>query len=422
MDKRCLIITYYFPPAGGGGVQRILKLVKYLSRQNWHFKLIVAVSGQGAHSLRDESLLSEIPASLEIVSVDDPFARVQKGRLRKLKSTFVLRWLSSLFFIPDIRKSWSDRAERKALDIIREEPFDCILVSSPPYSLATAAARLRQNSNIPVVLDMRDPWVINPYKIYPSPLHKFLDVRHERAAIRGIEYGVSCTRTLLEHFRENIPGFRYENWRVIPNGFDAEDFEDIVATKQDNAFFNIAFSGTTYSHLNSPEPLFKALAIMKKENIGMFNKIRFHHIGQSMLDLEKLARDYGVDKNIKIWGYQKHGSCLNILAGMDALIFILDSNNPQAANTIGGKVYEYLRLGLPILGVVPHAGEAADLLRSTRTGVDVDSNAPQKIADILKNWIQNGQAIKPIDKEIALYERKAQAMVYGDFLSAVIKK
>lgn len=422
MDRRCLIITYYFPPVGGGGVQRILKLVKYLSRQNWHFKLIVAGSDQGAHSLLDESLLSEIPAGLEIVSVDDPFSMLQKGRLRKLKSTFAMRWLSSLFFIPDIRKNWSARAERTALDIIRKEPFDCILVSSPPYSLATAAARLRQNTNIPVVLDMRDPWVINPYKIYPSPLHKFLDVRHERLAIQGIEHGVSCYRNLLEYFRGNIPGFHSKNWQVIPNGFDAEDFEDIIVEKQEKAFFNIAFSGTTYSHLNSPEPLFKALAIIKKENTGLFKKIRFHHIGQSMLDLEKLACDYGVDKNLTFWGYQKHGRCLNILAGMDALVFFLDSNNPQAANTIGGKVYEYLRLGLPILGVVPHEGEAADLLRSTRSGVDVDSNAPQKIADILKDWVQHGARLEPNSGEIALYERKKQTIIYGDFLSGIIKK
>lgn len=419
MDKRCLIVTYYFPPTGGGGVQRILKLVKYLSLQDWQFKLVTATPDVN-NGPQDRSLLDEIPHGLDVVSVRDPISQVQKGSLKKLKSTFVLRWLSSLLFIPDIRKNWARRAEEAVLKILDSETFDCILVSSPPYSLALVAARLQKSAKIPVILDMRDAWTTNPYKIYPSFLHRFLDARKERFAIANVLYGVSCIASMLNHFQEKIPDFQRENWRIIPNGYDEADFKNIKPVKQEEGIFHIAFSGTTYSHLNNPEPLIKAMAILHRSFPDILKKIIFHHIGQSVIDLNKMARAYAVGDQVRTWGYQNHQRCLNILSGMDALIFFLDSSNPQAANTLGGKVYEYLRLGLPIIGVVPQTGEAAALLSSTESGVVVDTNAPADIARIIVDWVTSGANLKPKPLEIQRYDRATVAAAFGAFLDEVI--
>lgn len=421
MDKRCLIITYYFPPMGGGGVQRILKLVKYLRPKGWQFTLITASPYPKAAVLRDTSLLDETPSDLKVIRVPDSMAALQKGIAGKLKSTFAMRWISSLFFIPDIRKNWVKQAEKKALALLDRETFDCILISSPPYSLALCAARLQKQTQIPVILDMRDAWTTNPYKIYPSSLHSRIDAHLERKAIKNVKYGVSCIASLIEHFKKNIPDFKTENWRVIPNGFDESDFSGLQKTTCAPGCFNIAFSGTTYSHLNSPEPLFKAIAHLAKEQPHTAEKIRFHHVGHSVIDLKKLSQKYNLEDQIVLHGYHPHRVCLNILSGMDALIFFLDSRDPRSVNTLGGKVYEYLRLELPVIGVVPRKGEAADLLTETGAGLVTPGDNPQELAEVLLNLINGSQRLKRNAHIIRRYERRVIADDFKSFFEEVCR-
>jgi len=421
MDKRCLIITYYFPPVGGGGVQRILKLIKYLRPQGWRFTLITASPNPNASVLHDTSLLDEVPADLKIFRIPDPMATIQSGVLRKLKSTFVVRWLSSLLFIPDIRKKWAKQAEQKALALLKQETFDCILVSSPPYSLAISAAHLQRLTDVPLVLDMRDAWTTNPYKIYPSYLHRRIDAGLERRAIKNVKYGVSCIPSLVKYFKKNIPDFNAENWRVIPNGFDESDFSELQKTKYEPGYYNIAFSGTIYSHLNSPEPLFKAIAHLAKKHPRTAERIRFHHVGHSVADLKRLSQKYSLEKQIVLHGYRPHRACLNILAAMDAFIFFLDSRDPRSANTLGGKVYEYLRLGLPVIGVVPRGGEAADLLAETGAGLVAVTDRPHELSEILLNLINGSLRFNRKPHIIQHYNRRVIADQFKAFFEEVCR-
>ena len=151
------------------------------------------------------------------------------------------------------------------------------------------------------------------------------------------------------------------------------------------------------------------------------DKIVFHHIGESVISLQKLASRYQVEKNIKSWGYRSHKECLDILAGMDAFCFILDSKNPNSGNTIGGKVYEYLFLKKPILALVPEKGEAAEIINNTQSGMVIDPYQSATIADQLCRWIKDKSAMK-IDSTIDFYDRFELAQKYGKFLELVISK
>jgi len=411
--KRCLIVTYYFPPTGGGGVQRMTKLIKYLSRQDWKFSVITSANSE-ANYPRDENLLNEIPDTVKIYQI--PFEHKSlSDSFSRLKSSFPVRWMSSLIFIPDRYKSWVREAKQKLLRLIKEEDFDIVLVTSPPYSLATMAADITKIISLPVVLDMRDPWTTNPYKIYPTNWHLRKDRQIESDALKKIKFGVSAYESLIEYFDKFIPGFNKNNWKCISNGFDEEDLAVLKPEKVDNTKLNIAFSGTFYSHLNNPKPLFKAIANMdpvQKE------KICFHHIGSSNIALSDIARQFNLSTNIVEWGYYPHDKCLNILSAMDAFIFILESSNPRAVNTIGGKVYEYIGLGKPILALVPEKGEAATLINKSKSGIIIDPNNTNLLKSTLSDWINNKPKLKN-KADLKSYSRSSLAKKYSDFLKEI---
>ena len=137
----------------------------------------------------------------------------------------MFRWISSFIFLPDIHLKWSMLVERKINEILKKEKFDLIFITSPPYSLASLAARLTDKINIPVVLDMRDPWTIHPFKIYPSNWHHRKDKSIEKSTISKIKYGVSATHSLIEFY--STPGLILKkNWLIL-NGLNM-DYDTLI--------------------------------------------------------------------------------------------------------------------------------------------------------------------------------------------------
>ncbi|MCB9059764.1 MAG: glycosyltransferase [Calditrichae bacterium] len=416
MAKRCLIVSYYFPPTGGGGVQRISKLIKYLSKDNWEFSVLTA-ENEPAALPDDDSLLKEIPAQTKIYRVKIPGSHHTKGSLKgKIKSGFLVRWISSFIFIPDARKNWLEPAREKIFEILKDNKIDIIIITAPPYSLELLAAELTKKLSIPVVVDLRDPWTTNPYKIHPSKWHFYKDRKLEIKAVSDIKYGVAAYRSQIDFYKTQISGFRSNNWEYIPNGYDSQDFENLKVEQLDPQKLHLAFSGTFYSHINRPQFLFKAIASLPAD---LKEKICFHHIGDAVVDLEKIAKDLDIQENIRTWGYQNHKRCLEILAGMDAYCFILDSKNNNSGNTIGGKVYEYIKLRKPILALVPEQGEASDLISLTKSGKVIDPYKTNEIKELLTLWIKQ----KPILKnttDFPEFERFELARKYAKFMNDVI--
>jgi len=414
MDKRCLIVSYYFPPTGGGGVQRVSKLIKYLSGKGWQFSVITAK--EKGHLPDDPSLLNELPALLKKIEIP---VKLPVAKQTKNKATYFWRWLSAFFYIPDIRKTWADTAGAQIQAEIARRTYRCVFITSPPYSLALLAAELTEKTDVPVILDLRDPWTTNPYKIHPTPYHLLKDRQLEKQAIKHVRYGISAYRSLLAYYARTVKNFPVQNWRFIPNGFDEEDFITLSAARYSSATFDLAFSGTFYSHVNNPRPLFKAIARLKKEEPRLAEKIRFHHVGKSMLPLKELAKQFGLNDQLVEWGYAAHKECLNILARMDAFCFILNDKRKYSDQTIGGKVYEYLRLRKPILALVPENGEAAEMIRQTDSGQVLASSNTKQITATLKEWLQ--QIPSYSFKGIEQYRRDLQAGKLADFLDQVCR-
>ncbi len=384
MARRCLVVTYYFPPLGGGGVQRIVKFIKYASRLDWQFTVITA-DEQNTNIPNDTTLLEEIPDRCKILRL--PGSVPGSGMIPFTKHIgYWKRWLSAFKYIPDSRRSWLVPAHKAVINELSRQTYDCLLISIPPYSLAMLAADLTQSQNIPVILDMRDPWTANPYKIHPTPYHFRKDLEIERNAIGRIQFGIAAYQFIPDDYQKQIKAFQTKNWKVIPNGWDQDDFSNLKPERQPEEGFHIAFSGTFYSHINKPHFLFKAMAYLLKHRPEQGKQIHFYHVGKANFALQKVAGKFGLEKQVHLLGYRSHAETLNILSGMDALCFILDDREKRSRNTIGGKVYEYLRLKKPILALVPQEGEAAELIRSTNSGVVIAARKTREIAEQLANW------------------------------------
>ncbi|HID40060.1 MAG TPA: glycosyltransferase [Calditrichaeota bacterium] len=423
MAKRCLIVTYYFPPLGGGGVQRMAKLCKYLARAGWQVTVITA-DEPSTHIEKDDSLLKEVPPSVQIIRITAklPFTyRMKSEKVNdKGRISYYKRWLSAFLFVPDIRKSWIQPAKQAVLEELKKKYYDCILVSSPPYSLAILAQELTAHTAVPVILDMRDPWTINPYKIHPTFFHRLLDKRFEQQAVLSVKYGISVTKNLLSHYTKTLQNFKQENWRYIPNGYDEEDFTHIPTPYSHQPdTFNIAFSGTFYSHLNQPNDLFAALSLLNKNRYKLSKRLQFHHIGKSNINLNKLVKKWGLEMQVIQHGYLPHLRALALLDKMDVFCLILDSRNPESRYALGSKLYEYLRLRKPILALLPRDSEAAETIINAEAGVIVESSEHHKIAQILKGWIENPPNFS--FKGIEQFSRENQARAFIRFFEDIAR-
>jgi len=259
---------------------------------------------------------------------------------------------------------------------------------------------------------MRDPWSTNPYKIYPTPLHAYLDGRKEVVTINQIDNMVYAYESNKKYHSEILIEYEKKKCIVIPNGYDEEDFSNLDSKELFvQGDYHLGFSGTFYSHLNNPENLFRALAELKKRNI----RICFHHIGNSVYSLKKLAAKYDVEDQIVIWGYNSHPDCLKILNSMDALVVILDPTLKNADKTAGGKLYEYLRFKKPILGLVPENGEAAAVIKDTNSGLICSELDANQIANTIIKLKSEKFTFTGIEK----YSRKNQAQKLNDFIESI---
>jgi len=420
MDRRALIITYYFPPLGGGGVQRMAKLVKFASRAGWQFTVITADEPTSIIDT-DTTLADEIPESVNIIRV--PFSVLPgargKGTSALGKANFWKRYLSALFYLPDSRKKWLPRVWPFVAKELSTDQYDLVLISIPPYSLSFLIPQIERHFNLPVVLDMRDPWTLNPYKIYPTPLHRYFDRRMERKIIGKVRFATSAYGRMIEVYRQTISGFNSRNWQVIPNGFDEDDFADLPEGQPEKSTFDIAFSGTFYSHVNRPTPLFKAMASLKKRHPELGAKIRFVFAGKAHFDLQKLAVKFGLQAQIITHGYLPHRQSLRVLNDSDVLCLVLDDRDKRSAFTVGGKVYEYLALKKPILALVPEDGEAADLIRKTRSGAVISPQKTEQIAETLHQWSKGNLPELAFDS-LDSYRRSLQAETFVRFFERVI--
>ncbi len=421
--EKVLIITYYWPPSGGAGVQRWLKFTKYLPSSGWLPVVLTVKPEYAAYPFRDLSLYGEIPLDVEVhrtkamnyfalYNKDQskiPHAGFASGNEKGLRSK-ISRFIRGNFFIPDPRRGWNRFAFRKACELIKAENITHVITTSPPHSTQLIGLRLKRRfSQINWVADMRDPWTdIYYYDMFkPSLPARMLDRQMEMNVLTRADTVITVGQTLasiLAGKAENIE----RKIHVLPNGFDEEDFEGIVPTLPEE--FTITYVGTL-----SPAYPVKGLieAINEVRSGGRQVKMKF--VGTVPEPVQELFQADGDGKGPEFIQYCEHPAAIKHMMDSSLLLLIIP-DHPSNRSILTGKIFEYMATEKPILFLGPEDGDAARLLALCGYQGIFGYNDVQGIRDFIMR-VAEGKTVKRSGHHLE-YSRRALAVKLGDLISS----
>lgn len=400
--KRVLIITYYWPPSGGAGVQRWLKFTKYLPKYGW--QPVVFTPENIEAPVIDKSLLSDLPPEVEVIKnkIWEPYdlykfflgkkkeEKIQTGFISegKSKSKFqekISIWIRGNIFIPDARKYWIKPSIKYLLEYLRENPVDVIVSTGPPHSTHLIAMELNELLNIPWIADFRDPWTnIDFYK--DLNLTKWADKKHrflEKKVLECANYVISISKTMSKEFQLIHPSNKYH---VITNGFDSDDYVNLPVLKKSQKI-RFAHIGSISQNRN-PLLFWNALARLKqKYGIEyLADKIEIQLVGTVDYSVKQIIIDSGLDDLVQYVSHVEHSEVIKFQQEAHYLILAIN-NSPNAKGVLTGKLFEYLASETPIVGIGPIDGDAADILNETGCGKMYDSI--DELFKFLENSLNN---------------------------------
>ncbi|MDG1349373.1 MAG: glycosyl transferase family 1 [Flavobacteriales bacterium] len=375
--KKVLIITYYWPPAGGSGVQRWLKFTKYLPKYNW--QPIIYTPKNPYFEVQDEALLNDIPSEAEIwkTSIWEPYSLKDKlfGKGGKSQSAGViankkslknkaLNWVRGNVFIPDPKVYWVKPSVNVLLEKIKNEGIEHIITTGPPHSMHLIGLGLKKAMpNLKWIADFRDPWseldLLDEFHLSNSSRKKHKDL--EREVLKTADVTLTVSETWVEDLKR-LGGKRVE---LITNGYDADDFELKPKT---NDKFVIGHYGLL-NHLRNPKNLWKALADLCNENTEFNAKLEIHLSGnidgEVLTEIESYSSLKGKVKNL---GYLSHAQVLQQYNEADLLLLLL-FNSKSGVGNYPGKIFEYFAAEKPIIAFGPEGSDVENLLFDYYRGV-----------------------------------------------------
>ncbi len=415
--KKLLVITYYFPPSGGAGVQRVLKFVKYL--REFEIEPVVLTVQNGDFPTRDESLLEDIPSDIKIyrTKIFEPYilyrkltgkppdAPVDVNNIPKPgeKRTFaeqLAEFVRSNFFIPDARIGWLPIAKKHALKIINIEKIDCLYSSSPPYTTALIAKSLAKKIRLPWIAGFRDPWTGFLSTPVRYGLAKKIDEHLERSVYQSCDIMEVAWAGIGKDFQKKYPEIDSNKIIHIENGFDDADIPTLTFPR--NERFTITYTGSMYGK-RSPKPFLDAVKSLIAQGDIDPKKIKLNFIGRFGANLLPLFEDEGLYGTVEVNGYMPHNESVNALLKSDALLLVVDDAE-GSEEIVPGKVYEYIGTSRPVITLALE-GAIASLIRETNAGMVANFRNSAEIESVVhhyyrafwngeKLWQGNSDAIK----------------------------
>ena len=372
--KKVLIITYYWPPAGGPGVQRWLKFVKYLPE--FGIQPVVYVPENPSYPILDENLLDEVPKDAIIIKkkIREPhgLASIFSKKSKKIssgiitnnqKQTVVERLLLMIrgnAFIPDARVLWVRPSVSFLKRYIAENKIETIITSGPPHSLHLIGMKLQQQLNITWIADFRDPWTTIGYhnKLKLSAFAHRKHMKLEQKVLRSADTILVTSKTTKSDFAK----ITKQPITVITNGYDTELSERQVLDSK----FTIAHIGSFLSDRN-PTILWQALAELVNEIPEFSNNFKLKLIGTVSAEIVESINKHQLAPYVNNLGYVQHSDAVTHQQRSQVLLLI-EIDAEITKSIIPGKLFEYMASGRPILGIGPKGSDFADIISKTNTG------------------------------------------------------
>ena len=374
--KKILIITYYWPPAGGPGVQRWLKFVKYLPDFGW--KPTVFIPENPSYPIVDETLEKEVSDDLEIIKTKiwEPYqlaeifgkdnkkfkaGQFDVGKNQSWKSKLSI-WVRGNFFIPDARVFWVKPSVEYLKKYLKENQFDAFVTTGPPHSMHLIGLELKKEfPTLKWIADFRDPWTeISYYK--HMKLSKAADQKHrnlEQKVFETADITLATSYSDAENFRK-----KGANAFCITNGFDRNEITENVA--QNNSKFTLSYIGVL-EQLRNPEVLWKVLNELVSQNEDFKNALELKFVGsiddKILSEIERSELKYLVNN----LGYLSHSEANIEMANSD-LLLITNFPDDSSKGIIPGKIFEYLATRKQIVSFGPKDSDVKNILEETKAG------------------------------------------------------
>jgi len=421
---KVLLITYYWPPAGGSGVQRWLKFIKYFSC--FGIDPIVYTVENPSYAIEDESLMSEVPADLQVIRepIWEPNNILSKLKTNEAKQSagflnpdpsFLQRqmhYIRANYFIPDARKYWIKPSVRKLTTFLKENPVDVIISTGPPHSVHMIGYELKKLLGIKWLADFRDPWTNIDY-FHNLPLTKGARKKHhelEDEVLKEADAILVVGKTMREEFID-----RNQNVYVVSNGFDDRvDDDEVIMDRK----FSISHIGMMNADRN-PKIFWQALRELIDENEDFSRDLSVKLIGKCDEEVYQTVNDFALNNYVNFVAYVAHKDVLKFQRSSQLLLLAVN-NVPSSRSVITGKVFEYLQSNRPIIGIGPVDGDLAVILNESEAGHMVDFDDLVSMKKILKSHYEQFKSgeLPTHTKNIDRYHRKNLTKE----LTAILKK
>lgn len=416
--KKILIITYYWPPAGGPGVQRWLKFTKYLPE--FGYETYVYIPENPSYPILDDTLAKDVNPKVKLIKnkIWEPYQLAEKlnpknkaykgGHFEKKENQSLLSKLSVFvrgnFFIPDARKFWVNPSAEYLKDFLQKENIDTIVTSGPPHSLHLIGLKLKkQLPNIKWLADFRDPWTQISYH-KELKLTSWAAKKHENLEREVMQKADVILATSYAD-GENFKKIGANSVEVITNGFE----EVKQQTEKDQKYFHLTYSGGL-EILRNPASLWKALSEIIAENQSFKEDFKLDFYGSLADDVKQTIIDQGLENNLIVHGYVSHQESLNAINAANILL-LTNFDNQASKGIIPGKLFEYMATGNPILAIGPTDADVEKILQKTEAG---NYFMPQQVEEmkgfilsVYKQWLVNpNQKFETNEKEVQQFNRK----------------
>jgi len=421
--KKVLILTYYWPPSGGAGVQRWLKFTKYLKTYGW--EPIIYTAENGEIPVVDMSLLKDVPEELTILKTPiwEPYQLYKRfiGRKKddKINASFLSEnkkaglsekisiWIRGNFFIPDARKFWIKPSINYLKNYIIKNNIEYMISSGPPHSMHLIALGLKTKfTSLKWVADFRDPWTnIDFYD--KLMLTKRSNNKHHRQELKVLttadiilSIGKGMSNEFLNIYQKS-GGKNLNKFKVISNGFDADDIKtnDIVKDKK----FSIAHIGTLVKDRN-PIVLWKVLKKLTDTRDDFRSQLEIKLVGKVDIFVKEQLENYGLTNFVNKIEYLPHSEVI-IEQQKSKILLLLINNTKNAKDILTGKFFEYMASGSPILAIGPIDGELADIIKQTQTGLISNFEDEITLEKNILNLFVN-QSLQTNGEEVIKYSRE----------------
>ncbi|PIB22948.1 glycosyltransferase family 4 protein [Maribacter sp. 4G9] len=422
--KKVLVITYYWPPAGGPGVQRWLKFVKYF--RGFGVEPIVYIPKNPHYPLKDASLFKDVSKDVKILEhiIFEPYGlskwvsgkkteRISSGVITEKNQSVLERimlWVRGNFFIPDARKFWVNPSVEFLAPLLKKEAIETIITTGPPHSVHLIGLKLKERSGLQWIADFRDPWTSIGYhkKLKLTASAKKKHKQLEQKVLNTADKIVVTSKTTKQEFQS----LTSKPIKVITNGFEMGERKPVTLDEK----FTIAHIGSMLTKRN-PLNLWKVLGELVQEHADFKDSLQLNFVGVVGQDILDSLTEFGIREYARILGYVPHEEAVSFQHRSQVLLLV-EIDSKETIGIIPGKFFEYLRAKRPILGIGPAHWEVAEMISETASGQFFDYANEYELKSVLLNWFQRykNNSLKVSAINIERYSRQELTRQFADYI------